>query len=67
MSTSSQEGDHKIGFYKGPLRDLLMVVQLHSRRATATENAFPCPVDNAYSTEMVFDEQVKSFVRRGCA
>lgn len=66
-SNSSQEGDHKIGFYKGCLRDLLMLVQLQCRRATATENAFPCPVDNGYSTQMIFDEQVKWFVRRGCA
>lgn len=67
MSTSSQEGDHKIGFYKGHLRELLMLVQLHSRRATATENAFPCPVDNAYLMQMTFDEQAKLFVQRGCA
>ena len=44
-----------------------MLVQLLSRRATATENAFPCPVDNAYSTQMAFDEQAKVFIQRGCA
>lgn len=66
-SSQDSEGDHKIGFYKGCLRDLLMLVQLQCRRATATENAFPCPVDNGYSTQMIFDEQVKSFIRRGCA
>ena len=66
VSATSQDGDHKIGFYQGHLQELLMVLQLHGRRATATENAFPCPMDFDYSMQMTFEEQAKSFIRRGC-
>ena len=43
-----------------------MSVQLHIRRSTATCNAFPCPMDFDYEMQSMFDEQAKSYIRRGC-
>ena len=66
VSATSQDGDHRLAFYEGHLRELLMTVQLHGRRATATDNAFPCPMDFDYEVQTAFDEQAKSYIRSGC-
>ena len=66
VSTTSQDGDHRLGFYEGHLRELLMTVQLHGRRTTAIDHAFPCPMDFDYEMQTAFEEQAKPYVRSRC-
>ena len=40
VSTTSQDGDHRLGFYEGHLQELLMTVQLHGWRATVMDHAW---------------------------
>ena len=61
------KGDDTLGYYDGDLKQVLTLVQLSCRRAIATEDAFPCPMQFNSTVERMFEQQVQHLLQRKSA
>ena len=65
--STREKGDDTLGYYDGDLKQVLILVQLSCRRAIATEDAFPCPMQFNGTVERMFGQQVQQLLQRKSA
>ena len=61
--SAHKKGDDTLRYYSGDLKQLLILVQLSCRKAIATEDAFPCPMQFNSLVERMFEQQVQQLLR----
>ena len=62
--SAHKKGDDTLHYYSGDIKQLLILVQLSCRKAIATEDAFPCPMQFNSLMERIFGQKVQQLLQR---